>query len=295
MCTNSLNPKPFSIRFFLPDGTSDGVRIVEKSNWTGVGIVVPRTLFQQSKGRNEFSRTGIYILSGNDEELDTPMLYVGQGDPILARLESHAANKDFWTKASFFVTRDDSLNKAHIGYLESKLIQLAKEAKRATLQNVTTPQTPSLSEPDAADMDSFLSDILAILPLVGIDAFEIPPAPIAQKSLLFLSVKGINAQGYESPQGFVVQAGSTAVTKDKETPSLNPSTSSLRRRLFKEGLLTKEGDFLLLTQNYVFSSSSQAAKALLGRSASGPGEWKDDKGQTLREILLAESNVQEGV
>jgi len=80
MSTVPPNPKPFSIRFFLPDGTSDGVRIVEKSNWTGVGVVVPRALLQQSKGRDEFSRTGIYVLVGNDEETDVPLLYVGQGD-----------------------------------------------------------------------------------------------------------------------------------------------------------------------------------------------------------------------
>ena len=126
MSTISPNPKPFSIRFFLPDGTSDGLRIVEKSNWTGVGVVVPRALFQQSKSRDEFSRTGIYVLVGIDEESDAPMLYVGQGDPIRARLESHAANKEFWSWTTFFVTRDDSLNKAHIGYLESQLIKLAK-------------------------------------------------------------------------------------------------------------------------------------------------------------------------
>lgn len=29
----------FSIRIFLPDGTPDGLRLVEKSNWTGRGIV----------------------------------------------------------------------------------------------------------------------------------------------------------------------------------------------------------------------------------------------------------------
>ena len=26
--------RPFSIRIFLPDGTSDGLRVIEKSNWS---------------------------------------------------------------------------------------------------------------------------------------------------------------------------------------------------------------------------------------------------------------------
>ena len=29
----------FSIRVFLPEGTPEGLRLVEKSNWTGRGIV----------------------------------------------------------------------------------------------------------------------------------------------------------------------------------------------------------------------------------------------------------------
>ncbi len=136
-------------------------------------------------------------------------------------------------------------------------------------------------------MDSFLSDMLAIFPLLGIDAFEKPPAPTEKRTLLFLTGKGINAQGYESQQGFVVQSGSSAVSE--EGSSLQPSKSSLRSRLIKEGVLSQEGDdSYRFTQDFVFSSSSAAADVLLGRSASGPGEWKDDKGQTLRDILKAE-------
>ena len=32
------------------------------------------------------------------------MLYVGEGDPIRPRLESHYAQKDFWTRAIGFTT-----------------------------------------------------------------------------------------------------------------------------------------------------------------------------------------------
>ncbi len=33
---STTSPRPTSIRLFLADGTPDGIRIVEKSNWTGV-------------------------------------------------------------------------------------------------------------------------------------------------------------------------------------------------------------------------------------------------------------------
>jgi hypothetical protein len=37
--------KPYSIKIFLPAGDPDGLRIIEKSNWSGAGLVVPRSLF----------------------------------------------------------------------------------------------------------------------------------------------------------------------------------------------------------------------------------------------------------
>ena len=87
--------RPFSIRIFLPDGSSDGLRIVEKSNWTGKGVVIPRALLQQAKRREELLRTGVYVLVGSDDNTDAPVIYIGQGDPIGDRLNSHSASKEF--------------------------------------------------------------------------------------------------------------------------------------------------------------------------------------------------------
>lgn len=38
--------RPFSIKIFVPDGDPDGLRIVEKSNWTGEGVVFNRTNYK---------------------------------------------------------------------------------------------------------------------------------------------------------------------------------------------------------------------------------------------------------
>jgi hypothetical protein len=34
--------KPYSIKIFLPGGDPDGLRTIEKSNWSGAGIVLGR-------------------------------------------------------------------------------------------------------------------------------------------------------------------------------------------------------------------------------------------------------------
>ena len=41
----------FSIRIFLADGLPDGVRIVEKTNWTGKAVVCPRSRFARCTTR----------------------------------------------------------------------------------------------------------------------------------------------------------------------------------------------------------------------------------------------------
>lgn len=87
---------PFTIRIFVPDGNPEGVRIIDRMNWTGLGIAFPRDQWLHIRQRNEFSKTGIYILVGFQTEDDLPTLYIGQGDGIRNRIEAHFGNKEFW-------------------------------------------------------------------------------------------------------------------------------------------------------------------------------------------------------
>src|SRR5262249_48320871 len=218
----------FSIRIFLADGTPDGLRVVEKSNWIGRGIVCSRPQFPTAKSRDEFDKTGVYVLKGPSESGDLPIIYVGEGDPSRPRLEQHFSKKDFWTSLILFTSKDDNLNKAHVQYLEARLLALANEAKRCVLDNANVPQLPSLSEPDVAEMDSFLEEMLLIFPVLGLTVFEKPQAAPSHK-MLFLKAKGIVARGYDASEGFVVLGGSPAV---KETvPSIHQYMLTLRKNL----------------------------------------------------------------
>lgn len=64
--------KGFSIRIFIPSGEPEGLRIVEESNWTGQGLVFPRSLLQEITHRPELKRTGVYVLWGPDENSQLP-------------------------------------------------------------------------------------------------------------------------------------------------------------------------------------------------------------------------------
>ena len=288
-----MNSTPFSLRIFVADGDPDGLRIAERSNWIGKAVVFPRALLPKVKNREEFNHTGVYLLLGPRENGEGELLYIGEGDPIRPRLDSHYANKDFWTKAVFFVAGAGHLNKAHVQFLESRLVRLASSAKRVPLENNNTPTEPSLSEADRADMEVFLGNMLSMLPVLGIHAFELPDSqPKGGKkdpaqTLLSCKGKGITATGYDTTQGFVVKSGSQAVGLDDEPASLAihvPSVLKMRRDLLSRGVFKKSGEYLITTQDYTFSSPSLAAAVMLGRSANGRTEWFDSQGKTLKQL-----------
>jgi len=142
----------------------------------GSGNCFPREDWEKVKHRGEFSKAGVYILIGYSTDDDLPTLYIGQGDVVRKRLDSHAQNKDFWTKAAVFVSGVSSggLNRAHATWLEHALIARAVAADRSHLDNGTEPLEPSLSEAEKADTTAFLREMLSILPLIGLNAFEKP-------------------------------------------------------------------------------------------------------------------------
>lgn len=169
-----------SIRIFVPDGDPQGVKIVERLNWTGVGLAFPRSAWPQSKWRSEFTRAGIYILTGTAEGTtdDLPTVYVGQAEEIGTRIDSHYGAKDFWNWGYAFVSNGNPLNRAHTTWLEHALIHRADKAKRSHLDNGTLPNEPRLSESEKADTEGFLRELLRILPLLGVDIFQ-KPEPVA--------------------------------------------------------------------------------------------------------------------
>jgi hypothetical protein len=97
--------------------------------------------------------------------------------------------------------------------LESRLLAIAAEANRAELDNSTGSALPGLSEADKADVESFLTDMLLIYPVLGVTAFDRhghagPKA--SQNERLYLTMKGTKAEGSEVADGFLVYKDSLA-------------------------------------------------------------------------------------
>jgi hypothetical protein len=169
-----------TIRFFLVDGTPQGLRLVERMSWTGSFLAFARADYPGARARAEVSRTGVYVLLGPDPDgLRTQRVYIGEADDMRVRLDAHQKEKDFWTRGYVLTTKDDSLNKAHVRYLEARLLKLAGTADNASLDNGTAPVPVGLSEPEIAEMETYLDNVLPLFALVGVNVFEPAEEPAA--------------------------------------------------------------------------------------------------------------------
>ena len=269
------------INIILLGGDLEGVRVVDTEGNVR-GILCPRSLFSDAKSkRKEFERPGVYLLTGTHEKGELTKVYVGKSKRIGQRIISQDYDKDWWETLICFTSRDDSLNEAHAGYLESKLISLAQKVNQCKLDNKNT-HPPSLPETDTIFADNFLKEILLSLSVLGYSYFEIPRKKRGKQEILHLKAGGINAKGYESSEGFVVLKGSEAVLKPGN--ALYERYRGLRDDLKKNRVFKEESGKLVLTQDYTFTSSSSAASVLSGNVISGLTSWKNQKGVVLKEL-----------
>jgi len=162
---------PFSITLFATTGDPEGIRHIDKSNWSGCGVVFTKDsskALQQEPGTNQ---AGIYILVGNAAE---ETIYIGEADPVGDRLKSHAANKEGWVWGVYFFDRNHKIGKTEVQYLEAALVALAKKHDRAILLNKNNPGEPTMAPAAKATARAFLADMLLILPMLGMNAFTAP-------------------------------------------------------------------------------------------------------------------------
>lgn len=286
------------------DGTANGILTAEIMNWTGHLLVAPRSKLPEALSRDEAKRTGVYILAGEDPEAaNKTRIYVGEGDSVSERLKMHAkdASKDFWTRVFIVTSKDTNLTKAHVRFLENRLVQLAKAAERSTVANGNEPSPKQLPESDVADMEYFLRQVQLVLPVVALDVFRPKPkapslttAPAGQSAVNILELTlasakhGISASAIESDGEVTILAGSTAVAKDAFVQN---NYAALRQSLIADGSLiaTADGARLCFATDVTVPSPSAAAAVIFNRNSNGRTAWKvKASGQTLKDYQDAQ-------
>lgn len=287
-----------TIKIFLIDGLSSGMRTAEISNCTIKSLVIPRASLSIASKRPEIQKTGVYILIGADPDIPgQKIVYIGEGDAIITRLNSHDKDpeKDFWDEVITFVSKDENLTKSHSRYLEARMISLAKDARRSKIANSTNPQeTGKLPEADQAEMEEFIQQAKLLLGTLGYDIFEqsymqTPQGNHLRKSQnelseFIFSLEGDNYNGkciidIDAGQ-FIVQKGSIA--KKKEVQSLQKASRATREQLLANGVIVEnDSNTYIFTQDYAFSSISSAAQTITGSSVNGRNVFKNSDGKTF--------------
>jgi hypothetical protein len=269
----------------LVHGDAKRLRTAEISNWTGKAVAGPRSELDGVLRRDEAEKSGVYFLSGTDSESGKSAVYVGEAENIRDRLRGHL-DKDFWNHVVFFISKDENLTKAHVRYLEGRLIEQAKTAGRALVVNGQSSGA-KLPESDRADMEIFLEKIHQLMPVLGADALMpigSSPQGHAEQQILLCEIKGLKAAGHLTPTGFIVLKGSQAVLKERPSAKQYPYTIALRKKLIEDGTLSENGNYFTFTRDSEFSSPSAAATVVHGGSANGLLAWKDKSGRTLKEL-----------
>lgn len=279
---------------FMIDGTAYGPRLSEIGNWVGKAIYCPRASVNKIINRTEFDNPGIYCLKGDptDEAFDEK-IYIGEAENIKTRLKQHLSdpNKDF-KELIVFVSKDELLTKTQIRYLESRLVQLAIEAKTAQIDNGNSPNLPTLHEADISDMEYFLEQIKLILPVMGFkfliqstvkqEILNLTESPINNDEIYFIKTSSFKASMRETDQGYIVLKGSEG--KKQLSNSCTETYRNMRKKLIETEIMIENGDKLIFVEDTVFNSPSAASNMILGRNSNGTTEWINKKGLTFREM-----------
>ena len=273
------------ITIFLIDGDPNGRMACELSNWTGKAYKIPRIRVKDCVDRNDLQNTGVYLLLGKNQE-GNDLAYIGEAENVFERLKQHLGQKEFWNETIVFISKDENLNKAHIKYLESRLVEIAKSTKRFQLENSITPTKSTISEADRAEMEEFLEHIKLLVNTLGYKIFEEKAESFSdknqQKDYFFIKgARGANAKGFPTSEGFTVLKGSKMVITTSNSAA--PYIKNKREDLISKGIIFEIDEIFEFKEDVIFQSPSTAGAVIIGNNINGLTNWKTENGLTLKE------------
>lgn len=282
------------VKLILVDGTPGGLTRAEITNWTGSVVSTRRSGLAELLRREEAERTGAYLLLGEDEDaVGDTRCYVGEADVVATRLRTHAEDEPFWNQVVLITSKDTNLTKSHVRYLESRLIELAQQAGRVTLENGTAPPRPRLPEADVSDMEYFLGDLRIVLPVLGVNVIRVRAArpqtvasPTSESPVFTLTNKNrtVDARAQQVDGEFIILNGSVVVPtwhgvgNARSTQKAYARYRAQHEGLVADGSIVVEGGAARTARDIVFGSPSTAGAVALGRSCNGRVAWVSPEG-----------------
>lgn len=278
-----MSPHPQTIQIFLPSGDPQGIRVAGITTRIVRVLDVPRSLLADFFKMPEAQQVGLYFLVGQSDSSDVSQVYIGQTGSLQDRLASHNQKKEFWNRALVAVSLTNNLTSTHASFLEWLSIQQANVVGRYALENGNAGSRPYTPPPLEAECMELHDTVRVLLTTLGYPIFEpLVRAPDASTpaEYFYCRSSGANGKGQYTEEGFVVMQGSTG--RIDNVPSIaGTATERFRQKLVADGVMAPEGGKLVFVRDHLFRSPSMAASALMGRSANGWVEWKNESGATL--------------
>ena len=282
MKADSMVPK--TIQIFLPSGDPRGIRIAEVTTRIVQVIEVPRSRLKEFFAMPECQQVGLYFLCGNADGADGPKVYIGQTGNLKQRLTKHnkSEEKDFWDRVLIVLSRTNSLTQTHALFLEWHCLQAVRAAGRYSDENGnsgTRPHTPLPLEADCLEIYETASTLLAtlgqplFLPLSGSQETD-------GQQIYYCKKSEADGRGLYTEEGFVVLKGSSGRIECVDSIK-GSSVERKRLDLITSGVMKEDGGRLVFQKDFLFSSPSTAAIAVMARSANGWIEWVDGEGRPL--------------
>ncbi len=282
-----------TISIFLMDDDSSSRWICELSNWTGIGFRIPRAMLANSKDLDYISAPGVYFLIGRSDDDSEYAVYIGETEDVHYRLMQHLNNGDKewqeWNECVAFCSKDTTLNKAKIKYLENRLYNLALASGRCNVKNGNEPRKSILSMNDTAETEEYLDNLIITFGAMGFKFLQkYTPVRTSKQSnkdedaTVFRCTWpkiGCDAQGVIVPEGILVLKGSK-VRHGIAKSFVDSGYYIIRKKLEDEKILIDD----LFVTDYLFSSYAAAASVICGHR-SGRSAWSNDAGQTIDEYL----------
>ena len=249
------------IEIIYYNGQPDGIRSIRRHLSTITTYVIPRPLLAEAKKISGITRPGIYYLISENDENKIAQIYIGQTRNGITRLDDHNRSKDFWNKAIMFLSDN-------------------KTAKRSKVENTVKPKY-EIDEYDLPFIEEVYDEIQFVMATLG---YKMNDATKAQSGVekLHTTRNGITAYGIYGGEQFEVLEGSEIDMSKKNSEREKIHTQ--RQNALKSREIIQIGDKYILQVSMSFSSPSAAASFVLGHSANGWIEWKNNDGKTLAEI-----------
>jgi hypothetical protein len=280
-----------SIKIFVLGDNARSLKKITMFNWSGFAFWGQNNHLKQYKTRDESKGQGIYFLyKENEGVLD---LYIGETESGEQRLTSNNITKDFWDKFIIFHSADNSLNKAHVKYLERFFVNMARNTFQINLKNSPKDITETkLSESDIADIEIFKDNIIYVLETLNISFFsgqyniEKDQNDFVRYECTSTDLKAFMKMTNEA---FFLERGSQI--RAIPTDSFKNSCQSYYRKweeIVNDSSFSEKVDnkYYRLIKDIELTSSSAAGAIVNARATQGPTAWRNvDTGKLLAEDL----------